>query len=150
MQDKFSVRDLFHMDRIKKIYFSSEGRINRLEYFKRFLAFVAVIFVLSFIMNIVFVFGCVFAGLSGEDLVGALENFSNVASVLVFILSLVVQYHLDVRRLHDLNRGNTLAIVRFVTIIIVIPAFLIGIYLLFFKGTTGSNDYGSDPLEYQK
>ena len=142
MQDKFSVSDLFHIDRIKKIFLSSEGRINRFEYFKRLLASL-VILVLSLIIGIVFVFGCVFAGL-----VEAAETLAYVVSVFVFIPSIVVQYHLDVQRLHDLNKGNTLAIVRIVSAIIWIPAIIIGIYLLFFKGTTGSNDYGPDPLEH--
>ena len=152
MQEKFSFEDLLHIDRIKKIYFSSEGRINRLEYFTRN---IGLVLLLGILQAVSYLFFFILQFIIGDIVAGIL---SLVVSVATLIMLLAAQYHLDVMRLHDLNRSGKLAIAKILTFIILIPVVIIGlipdviigIYLFFFKGTTGPNDYGPDPLENQK
>jgi Predicted membrane protein len=51
---------------------------------------------------------------------------------------------LMVRRLHDLNKSWTWIFILFIPLV----NFLFYLYLLFAKGTVGSNRFGDDPLEY--
>ena len=62
---------------------------------------------------------------------------------IISIAALIPSFMLIVRRLHDLNRPAWWCVGVFVPLVNLV----LGIYLLFFKGTDGPNDYGPDPLE---
>lgn len=88
---------------------------------------------------------------------------ANTGSAFALLLSLVCTYILftnSVKRFHDLNKPDYYAAYVFLPLIIgflggnqsdwiilLIISFIIGIYQTFFKGTTGPNPYGPDPLE---
>ncbi len=52
-------------------------------------------------------------------------------------------FSLAIRRLHDLDKTGWFSLIYFIPIVNIIFEF----YLLFCKGTEGTNRYGSDPLE---
>ena len=144
---------------IKEIYFSSKGRINRWRYFKYSLLFDIILFVLIF-------FGTMAIGILriGDGLPAMTRTLQNFNAI-IYMLSLIPFYFLNVKRLHDLNKGNTLAIIILMMSIllfagdenvlnlpiVMLPAsivfFVLGLYLLFKKGTDGLNEYGTDPLK---
>ena len=72
-------------------------------------------------------------------------NSSAIAMLgtIISIAALIPSFMLIVRRLHDLNRPAWWCVGVFVPLVNLV----LGIYLLFFKGTDGPNDYGPDPLE---
>ncbi len=142
------------------MFLRKDGRLNRWRYFKR-----------------VFSSGIVFSLLAALtenfffDSMGNTSSFSNLGGYFIVFLILYaaytyVIYCLDVRRLHDLDKSNTLALVRLTLSVISIPvltlenifqyktvgniiivvAILIGLYLVFKRGTVGANQYGEDPL----
>jgi len=63
--------------------------------------------------------------------------------VIVFIFYMVGSYMLIIRRLHDLNKSGWFCLIALVPYINI----LFSIYVLFFKGTDGPNQYGEDPLQ---
>jgi len=67
-----------------------------------------------------------------------------IPAALVHLYTQVWSVSLLVRRLHDLNRTGWMALLLFIPLV----NFVFGIYVVFFKGTDGSNKYGEDPLEY--
>ena len=138
-------------------FFRRDGRLNRWRYFKRNLVifFVAMIILLGIIIVDV-------------NALGHLSSFGNNA---VKIFSAAVQvpiFCLMVRRLHDMNKNETLAYVAIglslagtlfqgndflVTepstlenLLNVVSGF-INLYILLCPGTHGVNQYGADPLE---
>ena len=62
---------------------------------------------------------------------GAIPKYISVGAIMAAI-----------RRLHDLNRSGWFLIAAIIPLL----NFVLGIYLLFFKGTEGYNQYGEDPL----
>ena len=138
-------------------FFRRDGRLNRWRYFKRNLVifFVAMIILLGIIIVDV-------------NALGHLSSFGNNA---VKFFSAAVQvpiFCLMVRRLHDMNKNETLAYVAIglslagtlfqgndflVTepstlenLLNVVSGF-INLYILLCPGTHGVNQYGADPLE---
>lgn len=107
-------------DNLDKI-FSFEGRLNRWRYFTKSLKMLALMLV---------------GGISSEFIPG-------VGPIIIFVASLGYIL-LSIRRLHDLDRNG------FYLLLAVIPLmnFVLGLYLLFTKGTEGDNQYGEDPLLY--
>ena len=67
-----------------------------------------------------------------------------VVLVLIIVYALAFDFSLTVRRLHDLDKSWTWIFLCFIPII----GWLFLLYLLFAKGTIGTNKYGTDPLEY--
>lgn len=102
--------------------FSFTGRINRLRYWKYSLCMVLVNIVAAFIMNKL-------------GIVGFLSSLINLALSIIFL-------PFNVRRVHDLNKSGLWLLLGLIPII----NFFFLIYICFFKGTTGNNDYGADPL----
>ena len=88
-------------------------------------------------MVIALVIGFV-AAASGIRAIAYLGNLVSIASAIISCM-------LTIRRLHDLNRPTWWCIGVFIPLINLAMA----IYLLFFKGTDGPNDYGPDPLTVQ-
>lgn len=138
-------------------FFRRDGRLNRWRYFKRNLVifFVAMIILLGIIIVDV-------------NALGHLSSFGNNA---VKIFSAAVQvpiFCLMVRRLHDMNKNETLAYVAIglslagtlfqgndflvkepstlENLLNVVSGF-INLYILLCPGTHGVNQYGADPLE---
>lgn len=114
--------------------FTTEGRLNRLPYAKYYFGLLLASFFAIFILSVIFVLGG-----------GSTESIS--LQILSFIVTLpftVATVMVSIRRLHDLNRSGWLAVLQFIPIANVI----LGIYLLFFKGTYGPNEYGADPLGF--
>lgn len=134
------------------IIFKTSGRLNRLRYLKRCLA-------VAFIELVIL--GVAYTLFSNEW--GMLSGFGNVLITILLIAGQVPYYCLNVRRLHDLDKGDTLAQVLFgIDVVAAISsnslstslietaayglATIACIYLVFFPGTHGDNKYGADPL----
>lgn len=117
-QSKGFIQDYF--DDLKSFNFN--GRLNRLKYWKYILMNMVVMFVINKVLNII----------------GAGASLANAVSLVMSILFLPF----SVRRLHDLNRNGLFMLLVFVPIV----NFFFGIYVGFFKGTEGPNQYGDDPL----
>ena len=114
--------------------FTTQGRLNRLPYLKYIFGLTFVSFILNFILSFVFTL------LTGDPESTLLKILSFIVTVPLSVGSIMVA----IRRLHDLNRSGWFMIAAFVPIVNVI----LGIYMLFFKGTPGPNKYGADPLEF--
>lgn len=97
--------------------FTTEGRLNRWAYF----------------MNGLKLFGLMILGaITSGFLIG----------IPILIAAVVGNWMITIRRLHDLDKSGWWSLVSFIPYVNV--AF--GIYVLFFKGTTGPNRFGPDPL----
>ncbi len=108
-------------------FFNADGRLNRKPYIIRLLTLYLIAFCIEFF--------AIAAGLdvtAGPAIKGILFIFVGIPGVMLMI-----------RRLHDLNRSGWLWIF---SLIPFINLALLG-YVIFFKGTTGPNRFGPDPLE---
>ncbi len=138
---------------VADMIFKTTGRLNRLRYLKRCLAVAAVE---AIILSTVFI-------LFSNDW-GELSTFGSIVALILLIIGQAPYYCLNVRRLHDLDKDETLAYV-FVALGIIgafssadifemsffekvayVVEVIFGVYLLFFPGTHGENKYGADPL----
>lgn len=136
---------------ITEMFWTGQSRLNRLRFLKRNLA-LSGFFLITFVA-IVLAFGI---NNNFEDITE--ETLENHPAILVSlailqVVSAVVGYKLDVRRLKDLGKGKTLAVVALVCgllgagiRIIEFLVFAIAVYLLVAPGDKGPNMYGSDPL----
>jgi uncharacterized membrane protein YhaH (DUF805 family) len=95
------------------------------------LALMGITFILGFLVN--FSLLIVGADILAED---------TLASALG-LLTLIPSLALMIRRLHDLNRPAWWVIATFVPFLNLV----LGLYLLFARGTYGPNQYGADPIE---
>ena len=139
---------------VEEMFLNQSGRLNRLRYFKRVMAIFLVSLVAMLPVTIIF----------GDDF-GNLSSFGNILVTLINLAILIPFYCLDVRRLHDMDKDETLAKVSLaigisVAIIPVDDIFsvptplmivyligtVLGLYMLFSPGTKGENQYGADPL----
>lgn len=138
---------------IAEILLKRTGRLNRLRYFKR-------TFSVNFIGTILVALLLALFTTSS----GALTGFGRVVVTALLIVGELICYCLNVRRLHDLNHGETLAYVVLAIGIVsdlmspnifvestfnMLETFVdvsIGLYMLFCPGTHGENKYGADPL----
>ena len=117
-----------------KEIFTTKGRMNRLPYLKYSIFFIVVMFLTSFV-----------AGILTFVLTGDAELEGILYYVLVFIFNLpctIGAFMTSIRRLHDLNRSGYFVLLCCIPIV----NFLLEVYMLFFRGTVGANDYGEDPL----
>ena len=136
-------------------FFKTEGRLNRLRYFKRVLVIDIFTAILSAILE----------GIAGEG--------SSVEYLVTFIdiVTLPMLYTLDVRRLHDMGKSEAMAqqVLVLSAVLYIASNFIeaydvsspwcmtliamsllwcvYNIYFLFAEGNRGSNSYGPDPLE---
>lgn len=129
-------------------FLHTEGRLNRLRYFKRQLC-------LALFLCIAVIFAYV---IFTDDW----GNETDELYIAVGIMTLgqsILSYFLDVRRLHDLGKDNNFAIVLLILGIITAVftesaiTYMTGVlglvgtlYLLFKQGVTDPNEYGPDPL----
>ena len=116
--------------------FSFNGRIGRL----RYLAYgLGVNFVLMLVMMPI-MGGAMFAGAAaGPESMGIL---SIIAIIVFYVVTIVVSVMFAKRRLNDLNRSGWW----FLLFIVPIVNLLLAIYLIFFPGTDGSNNFGPPPV----
>lgn len=141
---------------IAENFFRRDGRLNRWRFFKRGILIGLIESVLISVILII-----------STDSFGQVSTMGNILFKVVCFAGLVPYFCLVTRRLHDLNKNETLAYVyvflsALTTLFIDLSAMsepsalqniisllgaIIGIYLLFFPGTKGDNQYGSDPLE---
>ena len=119
-------------DEIKKDYFSFEGRLNRQPYIVRSL----IIYVIM--MGL---FGCSYVLFGNEY--GDTSVMEDLLDVIAFITFCVSNLSLCVRRLHDLGRSGWLVLVNAIPVLNA----ALTIYMVFFKGNEGTNQYGPDPLQ---
>lgn len=117
------------IDTIKKDYLSFGGRLNRKAFIMRTLCITLIAVIIGLpILAILF------------------STQSETSLYFLYVLNLLFVWpslSLYIRRLHDLNRSA------WWLLLFLIPIVSIGmaIYILFFKGTTGTNNFGEDPLE---
>ena len=132
----------------QEMFLKTDGRINRMRYFKRLLV-IGCFAVVGFIAIAV-----VFS--DGYD------DITPQGYAVMFVWSIcinVLGYFIDVRRLHDMGAKSTLAV--FILCASVVSSLDVSdkittmasslssvgvLYLLFKKGMTGPNEYGPDPL----
>lgn len=97
--------------------FTTEGRLNRWAYFINGLKLLGI-----FILGVI----------TSEILIG----------IPIIIAAMVGNWMILIRRLHDLDKSGWWSLLYFVPYVNILFSF----YVLFFKGTTGPNRFGSDPL----
>lgn len=115
----------------KEVY-TTNGRLNRLRYFK----YQVILILVAALASMAFVFvGRILTGTTDSVLItvptGTLSFAASVGHVM-----------LDVRRLHDLNKSGWFWLLLFVPLINIIFMF----YMWLAPGTAGYNNYGEDPL----
>ena len=115
----------------KELFFTSEGRLNRKSYIYR-----------SIFLSVVL---CVVQGILSfaADTFGALDLLFSIAAFVLGIFQLAANIMMGVRRLHDLDKCGWWMLL----LIVPLVNLFFCLYLLFFKGTEGPNEYGDDPLQ---
>lgn len=116
---------------LQSMFLRYDNRLNRKRYIFRSFALWAAVMILS-------------------TAVGLIATFLKIGavSILIYVISLaavIPGFMLVIRRLHDLDRPAWWC----VGCIIPLVNMALAIYLLFFKGTDGPNQYGPDPLEVE-
>ena len=111
------------------MYLRYDNRLNRKRYILRSLALLAVVIVISVLIGFI-------------ATVLKIRSLSLLGTI-VSIASAIPSFMLMIRRLHDLDRPAWWCI----GCLIPLVNGVLGIYLLFFKGTDGPNQSGPDPLE---
>ena len=115
----------------KELFFTSKGRLNRKSYIYR-----------SIFLSLVL---CVVQGVLtfAANTIGALELLFAVVAFGFSLFGFVSNIMMGVRRLHDLDLSGWWMLLLCVPLINLFFA----IYIYFFKGTEGPNQYGDDPLQ---
>ena len=116
---------------LQSMFLRYDNRLNRKRYILRSLALWAAVMILS-------------------TAVGLIATFLKIRSItmLISVVSLAAAipgFMLVIRRLHDLDRPTWWCI----GCIIPLVNMVLAVYLLFFKGTDGPNQFGPDPLEVE-
>ena len=139
---------------ISEMFFKSKGRLNRLRYFKRRV-------VLGILLYVFIYLGYRVLGYEyGQD-----NFYASTYNTIVSLLFIIPTYFLNVRRLQDMNRGKTLAVVYailtsimafmdftgvnymlYIALTFVTIVFMLSGYMLVVPGTQGKNRYGASPI----
>lgn len=115
----------------KELFFTSKGRLNRRSYIYRSIFLSLVLSVIQVVLT--------FAANS----IGALELLFAVLLLVSGLFGFVASIMMLERRLHDLDKSGWWMLLLCVPLVNI----LFYIYILFFKGTEGPNQYGEDPLQ---
>ena len=115
----------------KELFFTSEGRLNRKSYIYRSFFLSIVLFVVQGILTF------------AADTFGALDLLFSIVAFVLGIFQLAANIMMGVRRLHDLDKCGWWMLL----LIVPLVNLFFCLYLLFFKGTEGPNQYGDDPLQ---
>ena len=140
---------------ITEMFFKRNGRLNRLRYFKRKLVLGILIYVLMYIGYKVM--GYEFGQISTPN--------AAIYNTIVSLIFIIPDYCLSVRRLQDMNKGKTLAVIYvilsaimafldftgvnymfYILLILATAKLAIGGYMLIVPGTHGKNQYGASPI----
>ena len=113
---------------IKSMFLRYDNRLNRKRYILRSITVAVAVIVIAIILSVI-------AEKLGSGAIAAL-------GILICALPIIPAFMLSIRRLHDLNRPAWWCIGFFIPMV----NFVLSIYLVFFKGTKGPNQYGPDPL----
>ena len=128
-----SDRELYMPDNdIKGMFLRYDNRLNRKRYILRSITVAVAVIVIAIILSVI-------AEKLGSGAIAAL-------GILVSALPIIPAFMLSIRRLHDLNRPGWWCIGFFIPMI----NFVLSIYLIFFKGTKGPNQFGPDPLSIKE
>lgn len=121
-------------DDVGEILFLSAGcRIGRLRYLSHSLLFLFLLYILIAIV------GAVAAVVFSDSNTPAIVI--GILAVVAIIFYIYVSYILIIQRLHDLNQSGWLCLLTFVPL----ANIFLTIWILFFPGTKGSNNYGNRP-----
>ena len=117
-------------EKIKEMFFTCRGRLNRKPFFLRGLALGILSSILSSVMG---------------EMSDSSSTALHIAALLMLPLILiccVASIMLVIRRWHDLGKSG------WFTLVLIIPLvnLLVMLYLWFVRGTAGPNAYGDDPL----
>ena len=115
----------------KELFFTSEGRLNRKSYIYRSFFLSIVLFVVQGILTF------------AAETFGALDILFSIVAFVLGIFQLAANIMMGVRRLHDLDKCGWWMLL----LIVPLVNLFFCLYLLFFKGTEGPNEYGDDPLQ---
>lgn len=115
----------------KELFFTSKGRLNRKPYIYRSIFLSLVLFVVQGVLTF------------AANTIGALELLFAVVAFGFSLFGFVSNIMMGVRRLHDLDLSGWWMLLLCVPLINLFFA----IYIYFFKGTEGPNQYGEDPLQ---
>lgn len=115
----------------KELFFTSKGRLNRKSYIYRSLFLSLVLCVVQGVLKF------------ATNTIDALELLFAVVAFGFSLFSFVSNIMMDVRRLHDLDLSGWWMLLMLVPLVNIFFA----LYMLFFKGTDGPNQYGDDPLQ---
>lgn len=114
--------------------FTTEGRLNRLRYFKYQIIWSLLVAIAGGILAFM-----------GEFVTGDSNSvLVTIPTGIMSFVGFVGGFRLAIRRLHDLDKSGWFMLLWIVPVVNVIFA----IYLFCFKGTDGYNRYGEDPLTY--
>jgi uncharacterized membrane protein YhaH (DUF805 family) len=114
--------------------FALSGRIGRL----RYIAYGTGLMLLS---NLLFVFLGTLSGISGPVGIPSAAGGYGLLMILLYLFLFAIAIIYAKRRLNDLNRTGLLSLL----FIIPVGNILLALYLLFARGTKGSNRYGPEP-----
>ena len=115
----------------KELFFTSEGRLNRKSYIYRSIFLSLVLSVIQVVLTF------------AANTIGALELLFAVLLLVSGLFGFVASIMMLERRLHDLDKSGWWMLLLCVPLVNI----LFYIYILFFKGTEGPNQYGEDPLQ---
>lgn len=115
----------------KELFFTSKGRLNRKSYIYRSIFLSIVLFVVQGILSF------------AAETFGALDLLFSIIAFVLGIFQLAANIMMGVRRLHDLDKCDWWMLL----LIVPLVNLFFCLYLLFFKGTEGPNEYGDDPLQ---
>ena len=118
---------------ILKKFFTTEGRLNRLQYLKYMIILALVLGGTKFTMS------CMATLLTGDP-------NGTLVMIITAILAVIAgtgNVMLIIRRIHDLGKSGYFALIAFIPVI----GIIFSIYLFCAPGQVGWNQYGADPLE---
>ena len=121
-----------NFETFKEKFLTTEGRLNRLKYFKYLLISIIGFLVVDIALQMPV---AIITGDSEGTLITIVNGVAQFAWFMIYLC-------LVIRRLHDLNRRDLFAFL----VLVPLVNLIFEIYLLFFKGTNGFNQYGPDPL----
>ncbi|MCK5237378.1 MAG: DUF805 domain-containing protein [Deltaproteobacteria bacterium] len=126
-----------------EIWFSCKGRIPRSTYW---LKFYLPLFVLYFVFMFIFMSSAVSSAESlqagNNAAMSGMMGAMSAAWGLFVLITIYPSIAVSIKRAHDRGRSGWFILLYFVPIVSLWPAIELG----FFKGTTGTNAYGDDPL----
>ena len=129
--------DNAHDSLYKPKIISFNGRIGRM----RYLAYgIGATFLLMLVMMPLIGMSAFLGAGAGGD--GGMSMLGVVGMVVYYVLAILISVMFAKRRLNDLNRSGWW----FLLFIVPVVNLLLAIYLIFFPGTDGPNDYGPVPV----